>query len=212
MRYPRTDGRSFADLRVWLFTVAVLLALPGCGTAEPLAPPAPTDTATALTASRDDSLPQLLDLIRQRLLLMHEVARWKWNEGKPIADLDRERQLLTNLEERGLTHGLDRQRTREFMAAQIEAGKLVQKADFANWTKGEQGKFANVRDLHSELRPLIDDLSDRMLVEFARLQTLPARERRSEIEQLAGEILTANGIDDAVRAAAIRPLLGSALQ
>jgi chorismate mutase len=190
--------------------IAILLALGGCGTAEPLAP-APSAPTIARTAHGDDSLNKLLDLMRQRLVLMHEVARWKWNEGKPISDPDRERQLLADLEQRGLDQGLSRQQTGEFMAAQIATGKLVQQADFAAWSERQQGKFADVRDLNAEVRPLIDRLSDQMLVELARLLTPPGPpQRRSEIEQLAATVLKGDGIDNAVRAAAIRPLLDSA--
>src|SRR5262249_40615492 len=39
-------------------------------------------------------LERLLRLMRQRLALMDNVARWKWNTGKPITDAHRERELL----------------------------------------------------------------------------------------------------------------------
>jgi chorismate mutase len=145
--------------------------------------------------------------MRQRLLLMHDVARWKWNEGKPIADPDRERQLLAKLEKRGESYGLARQKTTAFMTAQIEAGKLVQESDFATWEEQGQDKFSEVRDLSTELRPLIDELSDRMLAQLAKSVAVIDEPVRPKIEQRANVILRGEGIDEAVRAAAIQPLL-----
>ena len=43
-----------------------------------------------LVAPRPDlaTLDRLLGLMQQRLTLMHEVARWKWNAGQPVTDAD----------------------------------------------------------------------------------------------------------------------------
>lgn len=138
---------------------------------------------------------------------MHDVARWKWNQGAPITDPAREQQLLTALEERGLRYGLSRQQTKEFMSAQIEGGKLVQQADFADWQTQDRGTFEDVRDLSTDLRPRIDELSDRLLKQLAELpRTLGKDSSGSHVEQRAAVLLVGDGIDDAVRAAAIRPL------
>jgi catechol-2,3-dioxygenase len=39
--------------------------------------------------------------MQQRLTLVHEVARWKWNAGQPVTDAERERELLHGVVERG---------------------------------------------------------------------------------------------------------------
>src|SRR4051794_39872895 len=49
----------------------------------------------------------LLDLMSQRLLLMHEVARWKWNTGKPIADPAREQAFLEQVAQNGRKYDLE---------------------------------------------------------------------------------------------------------
>src|SRR5262245_30959983 len=62
-----------------------------------------------LVAPRPDlaTLDRLLGLMQQRLTLMHEVARWKWNAGQPVTDAEREREVLHSVVERGRGKGLD---------------------------------------------------------------------------------------------------------
>lgn len=158
----------------------------------------------------ETALDELLDVMRQRLLVMHEVARWKWNEGKPITDREREEQLLANLEQRAVEAGFGGQRIRGFMAAQIEAGKLIQAADFGAWKKQGRGKFVQTRDLHSDLRPRIDELNDRMLALLVKASTEVDSRDIAFVEKRARKILVGEGIDDAVRAVAVRPIVAGA--
>src|SRR5262245_12059859 len=51
-------------------------------------------------------LDRLLGLMQQRLTLMHEVARWKWNAGQPVRDAEREREVLHSVVEGGRRKGL----------------------------------------------------------------------------------------------------------
>jgi len=73
-------------------------------------------------------LDRLLRLMRQRLALMQEVARCKWNACLPVTDAQRERELLHSVVERGRGKGLDPELVRSFFAAQLEAARLVQQA------------------------------------------------------------------------------------
>jgi chorismate mutase len=210
-----TDRRSL-DCMVLGRTVRILIAicaaaLGGCWSPQPAAPPTPAKTSVP-SPDFDAAIDELLDLMRQRLTLMHDVARWKWNERKPIADPGRERQLLADLERRGLAYGLSRKHSRAFIAAQMEAGKLLQEADFAGWTADSQGKFSDVRDLNSELRPLIDELSERLLAQLAKLATFGRLQVKLDVKQRADDVLRGDGIDDVVRRAAIRPLLDDSLE
>ena len=94
------------------------LAASGCRPAGVPVAPRP-DLAT---------LDRLLGLIQQRLTLMHEVARWKWNAGQPVRDAEREREVLHSVVEGGRGKGLDPELVRSFFAAQLEAARLVQQA------------------------------------------------------------------------------------
>src|SRR5262249_10282180 len=59
-------------LRLWL--VALLLAVAASGCRRAAGPVAPPDLK---------HLDHLLRLMKQRLALMHDVARWKWQAGQP---------------------------------------------------------------------------------------------------------------------------------
>ncbi|MEO3704841.1 chorismate mutase [Trichormus azollae] len=44
--------------------------------------------------------------MNQRLLITHDVARWKWNKKQAIEDKRREQELLTKLSEQVTKYGL----------------------------------------------------------------------------------------------------------
>ena len=81
-----------------------LLLLAGC------APPPPAREET----------PRLVALIGERLALMPDVARWKWNEGKPIEDAEREKALLDAIAARAQEKGIDRKLAISFFQAQLK--------------------------------------------------------------------------------------------
>lgn len=207
-----SSGSNYGIRRRWserLLATFFVVLLGGCWSSEPAAAPVPAAGAPFRRAQADTAVADLLGLMRERLLLMHEVARCKWNEGKPITDPNREQQLLAELEQRGLAYGLSRKHARNFMAAQMAAGKLVQQADFARWKGQGQGTFNNVRDLNTELRPLIDDLSDRMLAQLAKVApVIDDEQMKASLAQRADELVRGEGIDGTVRSTAIRPLAG----
>jgi chorismate mutase len=177
-----------------IFVAVVFLASSGCRWRA--APPANAD------------VDQLLGLMQQRLNLMHDVARWKWNAKQAIADPERERQLLDGLAEKGKKHGLEPAFTRDFFRAQIEAAKLLQQTDFDDWQASGHGRFTDVPDLGKELRPRIDALGDELLGVLARVQAARAAPRwQQALEKRAAVMLTGPGITPAIRAAALAPLL-----
>jgi chorismate mutase len=93
------------------------------------------------------------------------------------------------------------------MAAQIEAGKLVQEADFKRWQEEGRGEFSEVRDLATDLRPALDELSADLLELLGELAPrLESDDVRATLRERAVEILQGDGIGDEVRATAIRPL------
>src|SRR5262249_2455418 len=117
-------------------TLLIILVITSC---SPVATP-PSVTKAAPDRTFDD----LLGLMRQRLDVMHDVARYKWAMQAPIEDSEREKALLEDVAERGRRLGLDPADTREFFAAQIEAAKLVQRADFRRWEADPRGSDGEV--------------------------------------------------------------------
>jgi chorismate mutase len=182
--------------------VLLVLAVPAC---RPAMDPA------AREAVPDPAIDRLLGLMRSRLVVMHDVARWKWASKAPIEDPGREAALLQDVADRGVALGLDPAATRAFFAAQIEAAKLVQRADFARWEADHQAPEGEAPDLARVLRPRIDSLNRDLLAALAEARPLPGKgaEAARRIRGRADEILAGDGIDGPVRDAAIRPLVPS---
>jgi chorismate mutase len=148
------------------------------------------------------ALDRLLRLMGQRLTLMHEVARWKWNAGQPIRDPQRERELLQSVVERGRSKGLDPELVHSFFAAQLEAARLVQQADFERWKANKQGPFADTTSL-AVRRRRIDELNGELIDALAEVRPwLSGPTVQQALPQRAEEILTGNGVAG-VRATAI---------
>ena len=180
--------------RVWVF--GLLLAPLAAGGRRPANPPEEPRRNLA-------GLDRLLHLMQRRLTLMHDVARWKWNAGQPITDPERERELLQSVVERGRGKGLDPDLVRAFFAAQMEAARLVQQADFDRWKAKQQKPFADkslavLRQRIDLNRDLIDALArdGPWLFERDVQQALPGRSE---------EILTGDDLAG-IRETAIAPL------
>ncbi len=176
------------------------VTLPDSTTAHSTTKPVVTAEQAVSAKQLDESVNKLLDLMQRRMLLMHDVARWKWNESRPASDPKREQQLLDRLAAQASEHQLDAGFVREFFQAQMNAAKLIQQADFDKWQAADAGPFPDVPSLADKLRPAITELSEQLLRELAVTQ----RHRGSE--RLRSR-LTGDGISDTVRAAAIAPLI-----
>ncbi|MEH2211785.1 gamma subclass chorismate mutase AroQ [Nostoc sp.] len=159
-------------------------------------------------AEQQRPVDKLLKLIQQRLLIAHDVARWKWNQKRPIEDLKREQELLLKVRQQATTHSLEPDRVAAFFQAQIEAGKLIQTADFKNWQKQGIKSFANVPDLNQTLRPSLDKLNTEFLFALTELTSVLGCPHIQELIQSRSQvIIQGDGIDRQVQNLAISPLL-----
>lgn len=187
-------------MRKFILLLLVSLSVPACGPAT--LPP------VARKAAPDRSFDELLGLIRQRLDVMHDVAHWKWANKGPIEDPTRESALLDDVAKQGTALGLDQDLTRAFFRGQIEAAKVIQRADFHRWETEPSGPKGEAPDLAGILRPRIDSLNKELLAALARAKPQwPDRAATSRLRSRAQEILVGDGIDSTVRDAAIGPLL-----
>jgi chorismate mutase-like protein len=153
----------------------------------------------------DPAIDNLLKLMKQRMLLMHDVARAKWNAKTPLADPGREKAMLRELAEKGRVLGLDPAFTSSFFAAQIEASKLMQRDDFRRWEAERRGRFADAPDLKRDLRPRIDALNSKLLTTLAKARPV-LRGSEPIVRRLAVKALEGEGITPEVRDSAVRPL------
>jgi chorismate mutase-like protein len=120
----------------------------------------------------DPQLEELLGHVVQRLLLMHDVARAKWNAKKPLADNDRETIMLRELTEKGRGRGMEPEFTSEFFAAQIEASRLLQMEDLRRWKAERRGPFVDAPDLKRDLTPKIDALNEKLVATLAKARPI----------------------------------------
>lgn len=194
-----------------LLPVVLALLIPllvgGCRASHPNRPAL---AETPETDSQADVI-RLLNLMGERLALMHEVARWKWSVHKPIADPSRERALLDRVAQLGQARGLDPDFVRRFFAAQIEAGKLIQGDDFGRW-QAESPGTGKPRDL-ALVRQDIDALNERLIASLAGLgPRLAAPETQAILNSQSPHVLALDGIADRSWSIAIAPLRINAIR
>jgi chorismate mutase len=159
------------------------------------------------TETDKQAVDRLLQLMRQRLLLMHDVARWKWQAGKAITDSEREQALLRQMVEQGQPLGLEPDTTRGFFLAQMQAGKQIQEDLFAHWRKTGKGPTDKGPDL-AALRQRIDKLNRDLLATLVRARPfLQQPAGAAWLQERMPQVLSGQGITAAVRQRATAPLL-----
>lgn len=94
---------------------------------------------------------RLFTLIDARLLLMHEVAAYKWRHHLPIEDKAREKIVLDSATAAALRHGLRQRPAWDFFNAQIAAAKEIEHYWFRQFRAGANPGPAP--DLRKSIRP-----------------------------------------------------------
>jgi len=113
------------------------------------------------------ALAPLLTTIAERLSVADQVALTKWDSGKPIQDSPREVQVIAAAAKLAPTYKLNPEEVSQFLAAQIEANKLVQYALLAKWTAAGNAPTTARPDLVGQIRPQLDQLQTRLLQNYA---------------------------------------------
>lgn len=202
------DGAGSRRQGGWLCAACLSLAMCLCGTSSGCGPqleetgdlspapaqqPAPSDSAMPSGAADRQSaetavqqVRQLEELLRQRLALMPDVARWKWAEDRPVSDPAREEELLSRLVSEGEQAGLSPDRVRPFFAAQFAASRTRQQELSDRWQQsGGPETTAETPDLINVLRPQITRLSSQILTTLAAIDRAAA----SQPEAVRNELL-----------------------
>lgn len=113
------------------------------------------------------SIEPLRRLMDERLALMPDVARYKWNTKSAIEDLPREQKIIDGLKTEAQALGVPAAWAERFFRAQIEAAKQIQREHFARWQQADVGPFADAPDLATVTRPRLDALTPKLLRELA---------------------------------------------
>jgi serine protease Do len=147
---------------------------------------------------------RLLNRMRNRLLVMNDVALWKAAHHLPIHDAKREQELLDHLVSQASSAGVAAADITRFFTAQFEAARALQQAKIDAWKK-DGVEPAATRDLHKELRPRIEKLNDALLASLAEIATYRKAEPKIDdhLRRREPEVLTGTGISDRVRNLAV---------
>jgi len=108
----------------------------------------------------------LIELMGQRIVLMHPVAAWKWANNIPIEDKDREAIVLTNARQKAEAYGLDPDSTEAFFKVQIKIAKQAQQQAFDQWER-DGYPFETPPDLNTHTRPKISALTEQIIAQLA---------------------------------------------
>jgi chorismate mutase len=111
----------------------------------------------------ESALDTLLRLIGDRLAVMQDVARHKYNSGAAVEDLPREAQVIEAVTAQAVEAGLDKDLAAQFFQAQIDASKMIQSERIATWKAEGHAPFTDVPDLKTVIRPKLDGLTPAML-------------------------------------------------
>lgn len=142
-------------------TVALLpFAFAGVSAVAAQADPVVTDPAP-------HALKPLLMTITERLRIADLVALTKWDSGQPIQDNDREAQVIAKARQQAANYAIDKDDAGQWLAAQIEANKLVQYGLLATWHTAGKAPQTKRPDLKNQIRPQLDELQTRLLAQYA---------------------------------------------
>jgi len=109
----------------------------------------------ASAAAADEPVLALRVAMVDRLTLMPDVARHKWNAGAAVADPPREEAVIAAAIAAGRDAGLGAEAVESAIRAQVDAARLVQAMLFDRWKGAGEGPFMEVPDLATVLRPRI---------------------------------------------------------
>ena len=116
-----------------------------------------------LSLAAETELDTLLRLIGERLAVMPDVARHKYNSGAAVEDLPREAQVIEAVTAQAVEAGLDKDLAAKFFQAQIDASKMIQAERIAAWKSENHAPFSDVPDLAAVIRPKLDALTPALL-------------------------------------------------
>lgn len=122
-----------------------------------------------------DALNALIDASVQRLALARAVAFVKWDNGAPVEDVARERQVIDAAITAGREVELPAEFVYRFFSAQIEANKLIQYALLTKWQAQGRAPGHSGIDLAQTVRPQIDRIQAVLISALVNRTRSPSR-------------------------------------
>ncbi len=119
------------------------------------------------------ALEETRSILLKRLSLMPGVARYKWENGLPVEDIEREALILKRTVGTATQKGLSSDYAEKAVLAQMTAAKMIQSGLFKTWGKdAELVEATPRRDLVTEIRPEISTLTDQLVRQLNKLETI----------------------------------------
>lgn len=186
---------------IFMFLLGALLLGTGMYLrAEKKAVPNPTAITTVQKAELGTTIHELetlFILMQERISLMHDLSRYKWNEKLSLEVLDQEKLLFKNASPE----------LQNFIDAQNNAATKVQEQDFALFRKQEVEKFESVKDFKSEILPELQAINQKMILTIEELLTHTQNEQLpSFLKDISFNSFKNEGIERSVYDIAVEPL------
>ncbi len=142
-------------------------------------------------------LETLFVLMQERLTLMHELARYKWNNQLKGQTLKGE--LLADKK--------DSKQVQSFLTAQNSAAIEVQKQDFNLFEKEGIDKFEKIRDFKTEILPQLEILDEKILGSAHELMSFTQNESLPNfLKDVSFNSFKQEGVERSIYDIAISPL------
>jgi len=166
------------------------------------------DAAPHFADPVDDTV-AVMEAIDARLALMADVGAWKWREGKPIADSEREARVIDAAVQQAAALGLDADAARALFALQIDWARAIQTQHFELWRRDGLPTWLSIRSLENELRPQLDLLGPKLLRAIylaapSLAETIDHPRVAVVRERIAARFATPAEVDAALRASLLR--------
>jgi cyclohexadienyl dehydratase len=140
-----------------------------------------TQAPAAQFANASDDLQQLAGLVKARLALMPDVAKWKAVHRVAVRDSAREQLVLDQVVKQASEFGLDAGPVRDFFRVQIDAASRIEAEQIEHVATEPTGE---IKDLTRELRPRLDAIGKQILVRLYLVAADVSRDRSEIARQL----------------------------
>ena len=118
-----------------------------------------------INISKAVELTDITSLINHRLSYMQSVAYYKYNQGIPVEDLERENLILANINSISQQYNLNTDTLVDFFQEQMDIAKNIQYRYIDKWrTQGLEIKQNKDTDLYNNIRPTIQELSVKIII------------------------------------------------
>ena len=123
-------------------------------------------------ANDQGGLDALRAVIENRLKQMADVARYKWDHSIAVEDKEREAAILVRTVNQAGELGIESGAANRLVIAQMTAAKMIQNRLIARWNAktAEDRKLPPLRDLSTEIRPVISKLTQELLTSVKALE------------------------------------------